>query len=176
MAGVAGDFEGLAELAARLKGLSMGSGRMSVIRAVSEAAMKQIDDEFRQGRDPYGKRWAPLTSRQGQPLLDTGAHLRNSLAPKLSPGGFSITTAFIGAPVHQYGATIKAKRAKALRFKAGGPRPRGYAKNNQAKAVFAQKVVIPQRQYMPEKSIGAIWGPALEASADDSLRSLMGNP
>lgn len=173
MSGISGDFAGLKELRDHLARLASPGGRAEVVRVVAEAAAKQVDDEFRKSRDPYGKAWAPLTSRAGQPLRDTGTHLQNTLAPQVTSSGFTITTAFVGAAVHQYGATIVPKAAHALRFRAGGTRPRGFGRGRTGGWVFARKVTIPKRQFMPEGDLGPIWGPALEKAADQAVRDAM---
>jgi phage gpG-like protein len=175
VAGIQGDFAQLQHLQVQLARLGTAAARTDVCRVVAEAAEKQVDDGFRLSRDPYGKSWAPLTSRTGKPLLDTGTHLRSTLAPKVTPDGFVITTAFPGAPVHQYGATIRAK-GKALRFRAGGARPRGHGRGQTGGVVFAKQVTIPKRQFMPEGQVGPIWGPPLEAAADLAVRNSMGRP
>lgn len=46
---------------------------------VGSALVTLLDLQFREGRDPYGNPWAPLTSRRGQPLRDTGQHLQNTI-------------------------------------------------------------------------------------------------
>ena len=175
MSGIRGDFQELRRLRSRFAKLATPAARLDVTRAVAEAAEKQIDDSFRASRGPYGRAWAPLKSRTGRPLMDTGAHLRNTLAPKITARGFVITTAFPGAPVHQYGATIRAKNGKALVFRAGGVRPRGHGRGRTGSVVFARKVVIPRRQFMPEGTIGPIWGKAIDAAADEAIRTLAGN-
>jgi phage gpG-like protein len=171
--GVRGDFSGLDDLRARLSELASGAARKGMVRVLAEEAVKQLDDEFRQSRDPYGRPWAPLTSRVGKPLLDTGTHLRSGLAPKLSASGFTISTPFKGAAVHQYGAVIRPVKAKALAFRVRGV-PTASRKRGKAGTVFAQQVTIPRRQYMPEGDIGPIWGGAFERAADSFLRRHMG--
>ncbi len=175
MDGIRGDFSGLRELQVQISRVATGEAREGVIRACAEAAKKVLDDEFRGGHDPYGKAWRPLKSRIGRPLLDTAAHLRNTLAPKITANGFVITTAFVGAAVHQYGATILPKTAKRLAFRAGGARPRGHGRGRTGRWVFAKKVVIPQRQYIPEGDAGPLWGPAIADAADLAVRQAMGN-
>lgn len=172
--GITGSFVQLKELRAAMQRLGTASARVDVSRVVAEQAVKLIDDGFRSSRDPYGRPWPALTSRNGRPLLDTGAHLRASLAPRVSADGFVIQTAFPGAAVHQYGAVIKPKAARALRFRAGGARPRGHGRGQTGAVVFARKVTVPRRQYMPEGDPGPVWGPALKRAAERALRDAMG--
>lgn len=172
---VRGDFTELERLRVQLERVASGELREGVVRAVAEEAEKQLDDGFRESRDPYGARWAPLTSRTGKPLLDTGAHLRNSLLhPRITPQGFVIATPFIGAAVHQYGATIRAKKGKALAFRAGGARPRGHGRGQTGGFVLRKKVVVPRRQYMPENDVGPIWGSAFDESASTAVTQALG--
>jgi phage gpG-like protein len=172
MSGIRGDFERLKELELQLKRLASGEARRELWGVAAEAAVKALDDSFARGHDPYGKSWAPLTSRAGKPLLDTGSHLRSTLAPKVTPGGFVISTAFPGAPVHQYGAVIRAK-GKALAFRAGGVRPRGHGRGRTGGQVFARSVTIPRRQFMPEGELGPFWTKAITAAAEAYMRDAM---
>ena len=195
MAGVRGDFTRLHVLTEQLKFLSTPKGKEGLVRVVSEAAMKLQDDGFRKSVDPYGNPWKPLTSRTGKPLLDTGAHLRNSLAPRIVSNGFEISTAFVGAAVHQYGATIRPVRAKALAFKVkngkapnwrglkAAARRSGSAQTLRAVEAsqaahgmrFAQSVTIPARPYLPyHGNLGPIWTKGFDRAASSYIRSTVG--
>jgi len=65
---------------------------------------------FRQGRDPYGKQWAPITHRQGQPLRDTG-RLNRSITSQVNSNGtehvLEIGTNTVYARLHQFGGQGK---------------------------------------------------------------------
>lgn len=104
---------------------------------------------FTESATPTGKAWAPLTSRQGQPLLDTG-RLRNSITHLVQGNTLEIGTNWPWAHVHQFGAEIVPVRAKLLRFTVGGARGRD-------RVVFAKKVVIPARPFLPVSDIPASW-------------------
>jgi phage gpG-like protein len=182
VSGVRGDFAQLQQLQVQLSRLGSPAGREGVIRTCAEASVKVLDDEFRGGHDPYGKAWKPLAFRQGKPLADTGAHLRSTLAPKVTATGFIISTAFPGAPVHQYGATIRAK-GKALAFRGAGSirtgKLRGTGKlkrpvRTSGAMMYRQKVTIPQRQYIPEGTPGPLWGKAIERAAETAVSQAMG--
>ncbi len=162
---VRGDFAGLEGLRARLAHLATGEARLDMNRVLGEEAAKLIDDGFRAGRDPYGRAWKPV-SRGGQPLRDTGV-LLNSLAPKADVRGFTVATPVKYAAVHQYGAVIHAKTSRGLRFRPGG-------RHGGGGWVTKQQVTIPRRQYMPEGTIGPIWGPSIEKAAADHLARQMG--
>ncbi len=171
---VRGDFRGLENLRAKLTSLATTGARTDLCRVLAEASMKQLDDEFQQSRDPYGKPWAPLTSRTGKPLADTGTHLQGSLNPKWTDTGWTIVTAFVGAAVHQYGALIKAKTSHGLRFRVRGTPTKSSPRGELSGWITKQQVTIPQRQYMPEGDVGPIWRTALERQTEIFLRQRMG--
>lgn len=91
----------LANLAGELE-----DARRDAYGAMEGAALKQAADRFRSGTDPNGTPWAPLASRDGQTLVDTG-RLRASFATRTLSDGVEIGTNVSYAPVHQFGATIK---------------------------------------------------------------------
>ena len=184
---VKGDFSGLSDLRRRMAAIGDGKLRLSIAKNCAEAGMKVLDDEFRSSTDPYGRPWAPLTSRIGQPLRDTGTHLQGSLSPKSSQTGFVISTSFKGAAVHQYGATIRAKPGKVLAFQVRGPnyasamraarrsgRPQSVAVLKRNTMRFLKSVTIPSRQYMPEGDVGARWAKGLNAAATKVVWNAMG--
>lgn len=110
-------------------------------RALEEAA-GYLEDQVRLGfhtaTDPWGRPWAPLTSRDGQPLRDTGAHLLGSLTSRLiNDDEAEVGFGFEHADVHQFGAQISAKNAPYLVFKTAG----GFRK--------AKTVTIPARPMLP---------------------------
>lgn len=84
---------------------------------------------------PEGVPWAPTRDGRGA-LFVTGQHLFDTIAYDVGREEVRWGTGWIGAAVHQYGATIVPKNAKALRFEAGG------------RTVFAQSVTIPARPYI----------------------------
>lgn len=127
---------------------------MGMSQAMGAASLKLLADEFQTERDPYGRPWAPLKLRNGKILSATG-RLRNSASLGLQPGGgFSISLTAAYAATHQYGATIRPRRARMLAWKVRGS----------GKSYFAKEVVIPKRQMIPEASTGGygpIWAAAL---------------
>lgn len=64
---------------------------------------------FQNSVDPYGNDWAPITHRQGQPLLDTG-RLRNSIKHNVNGTNLELASNLIYADNHQYGITVKQRR------------------------------------------------------------------
>lgn len=174
MGGVRGDFGELKALRERLRRISSGAVRRDINRVCAEAAVKVLDDEFNTSTGPYGKPWAPLTSRTGKPLLDTGMHLRSTLTPKTTESGFVVSTSFKGAAVHQYGATIKAKPGKTLAFKVRGAPTKSRPRGRLSSTIYARSVTIPKRQYMPEGALGPRWTKAINGAADLAIRQAMG--
>lgn len=171
---VRGDMKGLHDLERKLASIASGQARAEAIQVCAEAAMKVLDDEFRAGKDPYGNAWAPLKMRTGKPLLDTGMNLLGSLHPEVTSSGFTITTNFKGAAVHQYGATIRPTGAKALAFHGRGKPSKSNPRGKRTGMIFTQKVTIPRRQYMPEGTPGRAWRDGLERAADTYIRQHMG--
>lgn len=115
---------------------------------------------FRMSTAPDGTPWAPLKFRAGKPLLDTGSHLYGSLhIARADPSAITLALGFAYAGVHQYGATIRAKKAKSLAFK-----PRG------GKLMFAKQVTIPARPMLPVGTLPERWAVALVATAEEVLR------
>lgn len=64
---------------------------------------------FQRSVDPYGQPWAPITHRQGQPLLDTG-RLRNSVKHNVRGTNLELASNLIYADNHQLGITVKQRR------------------------------------------------------------------
>lgn len=164
-----GDFAKLARLQAKVQTLGTDDLRVRLANVMGAAALTQVQLGFRESRNPYGVAWEPLKIRAGgKPLLDTG-RLRSSFSYKAYRTGFSIGTNFIGAPVHQYGATIVPKRGKFLKYK-------GKIHGRTRKTtgwIYSKRSVIPQRQMVPEGHYGPIWSKALRDTAGRFLSRIM---
>lgn len=126
------------------------------LNVVGRTVQSRIRMGFRSGMSPYGQVWSPLKIRDGQPLRDTG-RLQSSIVYQVGGTGANqyvdIGTNLIYAPVHQYGAVIKAKTAKMLRFMgSNGP-------------VFKKAVYVPDRPFMPIQGDAFVlppsWGKAV---------------
>lgn len=89
---------------------------------------------FEQGRGPDGRPWTPVR-RGGQPLVKDG-HLRDSVSHQVGPNRVEIGTTAKSGAVHQFGAVIRPKSAKALAFRVG----KGL--------VMVKQVTIPARPYL----------------------------
>jgi phage gpG-like protein len=147
--GVHVDVVGLEPTLARLEAL----GRIEffelmdgLARMGQQQTQRRIEEEK---TSPDSNKW-PLT-REGRPaLFVSGTHLYRSIDHDASGTQARWGTGWIGAKVHQFGATITPKNAKALHFRLGG------------RDVFAKRVTIPARPYL---GISADNAADLEAAA-----------
>ena len=128
------DTTDVTELLAQLR--ERTSDTRPAMAAIGRYLLSRIQMGFRTGKDPWGDAWKPLKFRSGQPLRDTG-RLRNSISYQATADEVTVGTNVKYAAVHQFGAVIKPKTAKALVFKAGG------------QTIFARKVTVPARPFMP---------------------------
>lgn len=90
---------------------------------------------FNDSSGPDGTPWAAVL-RGGKPLRDTGTHLMNAVNYRVEGSSVLVGVPPAWASVHQFGATITAKSAKALRFKIGG------------RWVTKKSVTIPARPFL----------------------------
>ncbi len=157
-----GDFAKLTQLQTKIGHLAASGTRERLARVLGAEALAQVQLGFRESRDPYGVPWKPLALRSGKPLLDT-RRLSNSFSSRIAPGGFTVGTNFVGAAVHQHGATIVPVKAKFLAFKA----------SRRGKTIFAKRVTIPSRPMMPTRVLGPIWTRAFNETATRFLSKLM---
>src|SRR5262249_52110977 len=113
------------------------------------------------GVSPNGKPWAPLKSRDGNPLRDT-SRLQNSFVPSTTQSGFEITSTNVQyATLHQFGGTITPKRARVLAFKVRGQQ------------VFARKVTIPARPFIPTRGLSSTWAARFRAAAQKAFENFL---
>lgn len=125
---------------AKLRALQKAAGDMRPAYAtVGRVIANRIRLCFKLGIDPWGSPWAALKIRKGQPLRDTG-RLQRSIVSNPDKDGVTIGTNAKQARLQHYGGTVMAKPGKRLVF----PGPGGGL-------VFAKKVTIPGRPFMPLK-------------------------
>ncbi|WP_019024057.1 MULTISPECIES: phage virion morphogenesis protein [unclassified Thioalkalivibrio] len=124
------------------------------LQAINRRLLTLIQDGFRTGTDPWGRQWAPLAVRQGQPLRDTG-RLRNSFTGYATASEAVVGTNVCYALVHQFGATIHAQRPSGNNVCGYTPKgspfltfkvPGGYARK--------KSVEIPRRAMLPISESG----------------------
>jgi phage gpG-like protein len=114
------DTRGLEELVRKVR--QLGPGNPHVRKGINPIGIRWIARVkvcFQRGVDPYGQPWAPITHRQGQPLLDTG-RLRNSVKHNVRGTNLELASNLVYADNHQYGITVKQRRY--LPDKSGLPR------------------------------------------------------
>ncbi len=93
--------------------------------ALAEGVRESTLERFKNSIDPSGKRWkvSIRAASEGGKTLIKSAQLRNSIKSRSDETGFAVGTNVKHAATHQFGEpgrTIRARRAKALRFQVGG--------------------------------------------------------
>lgn len=112
MAGVRGDFAGIARLRDAIAGFTGPTFEAQLAQTMGVAGLKQASDSFARSRDPYGRPWRPLKYRRGKPLLKTG-RMRGSMSIGPRPRGFEIVITADYASFHQ-GGTSRIPRRQIL--------------------------------------------------------------
>jgi len=130
----------------RLKGLRVSlADRAAAHRIMGEVLLRNTQRRFRREVSPDGKKWPALSPvtlarrRSKRGILRDSGELFDSIHMQADE-----RQAEVGTPlrhpkvlVHQHGATIRPKRAKALRIPGAG-----------RSAIYAKKAVIPARPYI----------------------------
>lgn len=146
---------------AALNRLIQAGGELApVLAAIGRQVKTNVQLGFVQGVDPYGRSWAPLKVRQGQPLRNTG-RLTHSIDYRVAGDSVEIGTNVRYAPAHQFGATIRAKTPKGLIF----PVPGGWVRKRQ--------VTIPARPFLPTDGLPDAWREDILAILTDHLRQAL---
>lgn len=120
------------------------SSPRGAFETVGRVLVSRIKLCFKLGIDPWGTPWAALKIRKGQPLRDTG-RLNRSITSSADNGGVTVGTNVQYARTHQYGANIQSVKAKRLVFQGPGGR-----------LIFAKRVTIPARPFMPLRRGSAV--------------------
>jgi hypothetical protein len=135
-----------------------------ISKNLAEETISLVQEGMARGVDPYGKRYAPLKIRSGQPLRNTGAMKSSWFHKNVSSTGFSVENARAYAIFHQEGTgiygkskrRIKAKNGKALRVPAAGG------------AMFFRSVKgTPRRMMVPDHGIPKRWRTAYVATTNE---------
>ncbi|MFP4137479.1 MAG: phage virion morphogenesis protein [Halomonas sp.] len=119
--------------------------RRAVHREIGRRMQTRIKMCFRTSTSPYGEHWPSPVLRQGAPLRDTG-RLMGSIDYLADAEQVQIGTNVRYAPTHQYGATIRPKNVRWLKFA-----------DAQGGAIFAKEVTIPQRRFLPDEGLPESW-------------------
>lgn len=148
----------LQRLRVRVRRLDSPAFRGQVNQVAAATTVAELTHGFIDQRDPYGKPWEKLTSRDGQALRNRGLMLASAHADA-RPGGSQLIVDQGHPKTHNYGATIMPRAARALRFMVRGA------------AVFAQQVIIPKRQMVPDRVHGlGLWGAAIRRDINELVR------
>lgn len=121
--------------------------RPGILRAIGTGLVEVVQRRFEAARDPFGGAWVALNPayaaiKKGPGILRARGYLQRSITFDASGNHITIGSPMIYAGVHQFGATIKPVRAKALAFRMGGGGGKG------GRIVKAKSVTIPARPYL----------------------------
>lgn len=129
-----GDWSQLAKALGQLASYNT----QDVAQEIGEALLASTQRRFQTGRAPDGTAWPKsvrVKEKGGQTLVQRRRLLR-SITYQVKPGRVDVGTNDKRADVHQQGKTIKARRAKSLRFKIG------------RKWVTVKQVTMPKRPFI----------------------------
>lgn len=136
-------------VAAKIRAMMAAGDQLEDLhKRIGAALVSNVQLGFKSGASPGGQAWAPLKIRRGQPLRDTG-RLRSSITASADGDGVTVGTNVNYAAVHQFGTVINPKKSGGRLVFAGPNGP-----------IFAKKVTIPARPFMPLDSSGAVDLPA----------------
>ena len=85
--------------------------RFALTNQLSIESLKQVDQCFARGRDPYGRAWASKKKPSGPILQKTGALRRSWIRSAVLPSAFRIESISPYAAAHQYGTQHIVPRA-----------------------------------------------------------------
>ena len=111
---VHGDWKKLTKVLNRLENVDFAK----LHESIGEVLISTTHERFRNGRAPNGSKWKRGLKGTGQTLVQSRL-LRNSVTKRFSREGVEVGTNIKYARIHQKGGTIRAKKAKFLRFKVG---------------------------------------------------------
>jgi hypothetical protein len=151
-----GDFKKLELMIARMNELGSARARVTLSRTVAAAAIRLIDEGFREGRAPTGRAWPAPKHRAGPAMRDTEALRRSFAIRSVREDGFEIRSSLSHAGALQKGAKLSRSRARR-------PRRRGIRR--------ATRLVA--RRMVPEGQAGR-WRTPLQRAAADWMRRHMG--
>lgn len=154
----------------RIAGMSGPPFRAHLAQVCGAAALKLVADEFRGSHAPDGARWAPLKSRRGKPLMDTG-RLRSSFAVVPTADGFRIWTAVAYAGYHQFGTRPRQVAGRAAKQNARGRFVRMDRGGYLLRIRPHQNRGIPARPMVPTGgALPAPWREAMEREIGRAVR------
>lgn len=162
--GLHGDYDRLDHLIEAARSIHQKPFWRRLLRGVSDEVNRQITAGFWLGRDPYGRRWQPLKFGTNPPLMRSKALLRAAQSrPVEAITAVAVSIDLVYAGVQQRGATIRARPGRRLVFRAG------------PKTIFARKVVIPARPFLPDGELPPTWRDGIANVIDAQIaRTLKG--
>lgn len=121
--------------------ISAGRSPGQLLRPLIPRLVNNTQDRFDSEQDPEGQPWAALSPayaaiKKGRGILHESGILQRTIAGDLRGDAIMIGSVQPYAAAHQFGATIKPRTQRALRFRTG----RGTA--------FAASVRIPARPFL----------------------------
>lgn len=132
-------------LQAKINALLKAGQSKAMFQTIGSTVANKVRLCFKLGIDPWSSPWAALKFRKGQPLVDSG--LLRKIVVKADDSGVSVGTNRKYARTHQFGATIVPRpenKSGLLVFKGANGQP-----------IFARKVTVPQRAFLPIRKPGA---------------------
>ncbi len=112
-----------------------------VKQAAAEIFLADVQWQLLRSHDSAGRPFVPLKNPHADgtttPMFHTGEYAR-SFGVRVTETGVALTSDHPGVMVHQFGAVIRPKNKKLLRFKVG-------SQSGGTKTVFAREVHIPPR-------------------------------
>jgi len=105
---------------------------------IGRSLVASTEIRFERGHGPDGAAWTPSyrASSEGGKTLVKEHHLKDSITHDPSRDEVRVGTNVLYAAVHQFGATIRAKTSRGLRFRSGG------------NWVTKKQVTIPARPFL----------------------------
>jgi phage virion morphogenesis protein len=155
------------QVARALRGIALlGRNPAGMLGAIRTGLLRNTQDRFDAESAPDGSRWATLhplyaSDKRGPGILrESGMRggLQGSLTGQVEGNSVVIGSNKIYAAVHQFGATITPKTAKALVFRMGG------------QLVTTQRVTIPARPYL---GLSARDEETIMEAAEDALDAVL---
>lgn len=124
--------------------------RGGVLKAIAAGLVEETQHRFDRGIGPTGTAWAALhpayaAIKRGPGILREAGMLQRSITSHVSGSRVVVGSNLVYAAVHQFGATIRPRSAKALVFRLGMTGPRG---GRSSGIVRASAVTIPARPYL----------------------------
>ena len=77
--------------------------RQQLVQKLGDESKRQLDAEYAESRDPYGRAWTPSKKPSGRTLIRTGVMRASAFLASVSAAGFRLAINVPYAVFHQYG-------------------------------------------------------------------------